>query len=548
VGYSIVGGKPGRFWEEIAFSNIMKYLTSSLLVGHIFGIEIRFHVSMLLSVVIAYFIFRPTDPGRALLALLWLTGFAICILLHELGHASAAKLVGVEVKSIVIWLLGGFTNLKYQPEKPVHRLVIYAAGPLVTLFLGFLFGGSFLISNIFLPSRVPFLWTQTLLIFFLSLAVLNMSLFVFNILPVYPLDGGNILHGLTELLFGKTNANLITMIVSIPVLLGLIVFGIYTRDFILLIFCVLIFIAVSTLNQQTQHWMNLGLSYLFKRAAYYYLQRDFDRAVIYFTRDIERQPQQINHYLGRAYSYLLMLQKEKALADVERALTIDPNSAAALQLRGDLYAMEKHYDAAMELFERAGQQNPTWANPYFGRGSILLEKKEFESALQHLDKAISFFAQYSLFYVIRSMAYFRLGNLRAAHKDQDLALGLSKRDALVMIDINMNVYERYLDWAEDYYGRVLLKQPRLGYAYQGLADACRINGEHDKAIVNYTSALKLNPREPRLYLGRGKSYRAKSNINCATLDFQQAASLTDKPYLRHQAKDLLKSLQEKNSK
>lgn len=523
----------------------MKQLTASLLVGRILGTEIRFHVSMLFSVGIAYFIFRPTDLGEVLLALCWLIGFVFCILFHELGHAFAAKWVGVEVKSIVIWLLGGFTNLNYQPEKPIHRLMIYAAGPLVTLFVGFLFGGTFLISSILLPSHIAFLGTQTLLTFFLSLAVLNLSLFVFNILPVYPLDGGNILHALTELFFGKTNANLITMIVSVPVLLGLIVLGIYTHDYILLIFCVVIFIAISTLNRHTHHWMNLGLSYLFKRSAYYYLQRDYDRAVIYYTRDIERQPQQINHYLGRAYSYLLMLQKEKALADVERALAIDPNSALALQLRGDLYAMDKNYDAAMELFEHAGQQNPTWANPYFGRGDILLEKKQFESALQEFDRAISLAAQVPLFYIIRSMAYFRLGDLHAARKDQDLALGLSKKDALVMLDINLNVYEGYLDWAEDYYGRVLLKQPALWYAYQGLADACRINGEYDRAIANYTSALEINPREPRLYIGRGKSYQAKLDSNCATLDFQQAASLTDKPYLKRQVEELLKALTEK---
>ena len=522
----------------------MKSVTSSLLVGHVFGIEIRFHVSMLFSVVIAYYIFRPTDPGRALLALLWLIGFVLCILLHELGHALAAKLLGIEVKSVVIWLLGGFTNLPFQPEKPVDRLAIYAAGPLVTLFLGLFFGGSFLVSSVLFSSIFPFLETGSFMTFFLSLAVLNLSLFVFNILPVYPLDGGNILHGLTELFFGKSHANLITMIVSIPVLLSLIVFGIYTRDYILLAFCVLIFIAISTLNRHTQHWMNLGLSYLFKRAGYYFLQHDYDRAVLYFTKDIERQPQQVNHYLGRAYSYLFMLQKEPALVDVERALMIAPNSATALYLRGDLYAIEKKYEAAMELFDRAGQQNPSWANPYFGRGCVLLDRKEFEAALQQLDKAISLLGQLPLFYIIRSMAYFRLGKLQAAHHDQDLALQLSKKDALVMTEINMNVYEGYLDWAEDYYGRVLLKQPDLWYAYQGRADAYRINGEQDKAILNYTSALKLNSRESRLYLGRGKSYQAKSDIKCATLDYQQVVSLTDKPYLRCQAENLLNSLKQ----
>src|SRR6266498_508327 len=326
----------------------MKRLTSSWLVGRVRGIEIRLHISMLFSIFITYFLFRPTDFRRGLLALLWLIGFIVCVLLHELGHAFAAKLVGVEVKSIVIWLLGGFTNLSHQPEKPAHRLAIYAAGPLVTLLLGILFIGSFLIYRLYMPYSLPFLWIETLLTLFLSLAVLNMTLFVFNILPVYPLDGGNILHAIAELFFGKSNANLITIIVIILVLLGLIMLGVFMHDYVLLAFCILIVLAIGTLNRHTLHWMNLGLSYLFKRAGYYFLQGDYDRAAHYYTRDIEREPGQINHYLGRAYCYLFMLQKEKALAEVERAMSIAPNHATALQLRGDMYAMEKNYDAALE--------------------------------------------------------------------------------------------------------------------------------------------------------------------------------------------------------
>ncbi len=525
---------------------MMKQLTSSWLVARVRGIEIRFHVSMLFSVFITYFLFRPTDLRRGLLALLWMIGFIICVLLHELGHAFAAKLVGVEVKSIVIWLLGGFTNLSHQPEKPAHRLAIYAAGPLVTLLLSFLFAGAYLTSRIYWLYNIPLFWIETLIGVFLSLGFVNLILFVFNILPVYPLDGGNIVHAMAELFFGKSNANLITIIVSIPVLLGLIMLAIFTHDYVLLAFCVLIVLAIGTLNRHTLHWMNLGLSYLFKRAGYYFLQGDYDRAAHYYTRDIEREPGQINHYLGRAYCYLFMLQKEKALAEVERAMSIAPNHATALQLRGDMYAMEKNYDAALELFEHARQQNLNWGFPYFGRGCVMMDKGEFQSALNEFDKAISLLGQLPLFYIIRSMAYFRLGNLEAAHKDQDSALHLSEKDALTMIDINMQVYEGYRDWAEDYYGRVLLKQPRSWYAYQGRADAYRMNGEQDKAIIDYTNALKINPREPRLYLGRGKSYQAMQDTNCAALDFRQVAVVTDKVHLRRQAEDLLKSLKANN--
>lgn len=140
------------------------------------------------------------------------------------------------------------------------------------------------------------------------------------------------------------------------------------------------------------------------------------------------------------------------------------------------------------------------------------------------------------------MAQFRLGNLEAAHNDQDIALRLSEKDALTMTDINMQVYENYLDWGEDYYARVLLKRPRSWYAYQGRADAYRINGEHNKAIADYTRALEIHPREPRLYLGRGKSYQAIKDIGNAAMDFNQVPAVTGKIHLRRQAEDLLESL------
>ena len=516
----------------------MKWLTLSWLVGRVRGMEIRFHFSILFSVIITYYVFRPTSLRAGLLALLWLVGFVFSVFLHEVGHALAAKLVRVEVKSIVIWLLGGFTNLSREPEKPLHRLAIYAAGPFVTLLLG----GLFFVAYFYTPYNPLILWIYVLKSLFLSLAVVNLSLFVVNILPVYPLDGGNILHALMELLFGKSNANLITMIVSIPVLLCLIGFGIFTRDYILLAFCILIALAIGTLNHQTQHWINLGLSYLFKRAVYHFLQGDYDRAVQYYTRDIEREPQQVNHYVGRATCYLLMLQKERALADVQRALMIAPNNMIAMQLCGDLYLIEKKYDAALEIFERSHQINPNWGYPSFGRASVLLDKKEFKSALEQFDKAISLLAQIPLLYVIRSMAHFRLGNLEAAHKDQDTALRLSEKESLTMADINMQIYENYLDWGEDYYARVLRKRPRSWYAYQGRADTYRINGEHNKAIADYTRALEINPHEPRLYLGRGKSYQAIEDLGRAGLDFHQVPAMTDKIHLRQQAEDLLESL------
>ncbi len=523
----------------------MKWLSLSGSFGRIRGVEIRFHFSMLFSVPIAYYLFHPTDARETIAALLWLIGFVLCIFLHELGHALTAQLVGVEVKSIVIWILGGFTNLSRKAEKPSHNLAISAAGPLVNMLLGFfcvLF--NIILSYLFLPhyrNTELFLWGQTFTNLFFSLALVNVILVVFNLLPIYPLDGGNILHSTMEMFFGRANADLITLLVGIPVLLCLIVFGLFTRDYILLASCILIALAMGTLNRSSLRWINLRINYLFKRAGYYYMQSDFERAIQYYTRDIEKEPQQPNHYIARAACLLNIMQMERAKADAERALNLAPNNLLALQLRGEMYMLDKDYDRAMEFFDRALAVNPNWGVSYFDRGSVLTDKKEYSSALVEFDNAISLLPQHFLFYLIRSIAHFKLGDLESAHKDQDAALRLDEKASLVMAEFNLIVYKDLLDWAEDYYTRVLSKKPHLGYAYQGRADAYRVNAQHDKAIVDYTHAIEILPKEPGLYLGRGKSYQAMNQPEKAAADFRQAAAMTDKLHLRRQAEELLKT-------
>jgi tetratricopeptide (TPR) repeat protein len=521
----------------------MKFLSSSLLLARIRGVDIRFHFSMLFSIPIAYFIFRPTNVREITSALLWLIGFVLCIFLHEVGHALAAQIVGVEVKSIVIWILGGFTNLSRKAEKPSHNLAISAAGPLVNMLLGFFCVLVYiLLSYLFLPfyrSTELYLWGQTFTNLFFSLALVNMILVVFNLLPIYPLDGGNMTHSLMEMFFGRTNADWITLLISIPVLLVLIAFGLATQDYLLLFSCILIGLGVGTLNRSFIRRLNLGINFLFKRSGYYYLQSDFERAIQYYTQDIEHEPQQPTHYLARAACYLNLLQKEKAVADVERALKLNPKSTFALQLRGEIYSLDKNFDAALDYFARAQEINPHWAVTYFDRGTVLLDKKEFQSALIELDKAISLSPQMWLFYLVRSVVHFKLGNFELAHKDQDLALRLSEKEALVMTELNTAIYENCLDWAEDYYSRVLLKQPNSGYAYQGRADACRVNDEHEKAIVDYTRAIMSLPKESSLYLGRGISWLAINETEKGIADLRQAAANTDKLHLKRQAEELL---------
>ena len=119
------------------------------------------------------------------------------LLLHELGHAAVAKRAGIEVPSIDLWMLGGMARMKTEPATPGEEFLISAAGPAVSLLtaivciaLGIAVGGTDTVwKTIGLSDQVR-VTPQ-----FLALSVLatmNLVIFVFNLLPAWPLDGGRI--------------------------------------------------------------------------------------------------------------------------------------------------------------------------------------------------------------------------------------------------------------------------------------------------------------------------------------------------------------------
>lgn len=122
----------------------------------------------------------------------WVLGFVAavalfaCVTLHELGHSVAAMAFGYEVESITLWLLGGVAKPAELPRNWVHEFWIAVAGPIVNVVIVALSG--------ILIVLVPL--GDVLLFLVLYLAILNVVLAVFNMMPAFPLDGGRVLRAL----------------------------------------------------------------------------------------------------------------------------------------------------------------------------------------------------------------------------------------------------------------------------------------------------------------------------------------------------------------
>lgn len=125
--------------------------------------------------------------GYVVVGLVTALAFFASLLAHELSHALVARRNGVDVKGIVLWLFGGVAQLEGEPQTPGADLRIAGVGPLVSVVLGVFFGGvGLLLAGLGLGGL-----TIAALAY---LAMINIVLAVFNLVPAAPLDGGRILR------------------------------------------------------------------------------------------------------------------------------------------------------------------------------------------------------------------------------------------------------------------------------------------------------------------------------------------------------------------
>ncbi|HYM65862.1 MAG TPA: site-2 protease family protein [Patescibacteria group bacterium] len=110
------------------------------------------------------------------------------ILAHELGHALVARRRGIEVEEIDLWLLGGVSRMRGEAHTPGDELRYAIAGPAVTAAIGACFAAALLL----LPSSTP----AAISALVEYQVIVNGLLFVFNLMPAFPLDGGRVLRSL----------------------------------------------------------------------------------------------------------------------------------------------------------------------------------------------------------------------------------------------------------------------------------------------------------------------------------------------------------------
>lgn len=200
--------------------------------GRLAGIDVYVNVTFfLLPALIGLKVWSRTgELVPVVLAILGILVLFGVVVLHELGHALAARRYGIGTRDIILLPIGGMARLERMPDKPYQEFVVALAGPAVNVALAALAGVPLLFSG-------EFGWDaeETGVTLLRHFFIINVALAVFNMLPAFPMDGGRVLRSVLAARMGMVRATAIAANVGkvMAVLFG--VLGLLTNPFLILI-------------------------------------------------------------------------------------------------------------------------------------------------------------------------------------------------------------------------------------------------------------------------------------------------------------------------
>ena len=207
----------------------------------LFGVPVRLHFTFLL--LLAFLVFVGIGQRQSGLAsVLYILLLFASVILHELGHALVARRYGIRTIEVVMFPIGGLARLDRLP-KPSEELWIAIAGPLVNFVIAFALAAYLYATGGFAP--LDLLREPTDANLAQRVALGNLILGGFNLLPAYPMDGGRILRSLLAIRRSEEQATRIAVQSGqfFAILMGL--FGLLSSNFMLVFIAMFVYLGAA---------------------------------------------------------------------------------------------------------------------------------------------------------------------------------------------------------------------------------------------------------------------------------------------------------------
>jgi len=193
----------------------------SFQLARIAGIDVRVHATFFLLLAwFGYVYYAEGGYGAMVIGLSFIILLFVCVVLHEFGHALAARAYGINTPDITLLPIGGIARLERMPDKPWQELVVALAGPAVNVVIAM---GLYIVLGRFFGMGDLQEMAEGRGNLLAKLLAINVVLVVFNMLPAFPMDGGRVLRSLLAMRLKHARATQIAAFVGqgVAVLFGL---------------------------------------------------------------------------------------------------------------------------------------------------------------------------------------------------------------------------------------------------------------------------------------------------------------------------------------
>ncbi len=219
----------------------------SINIGSFAGTAVKIHITFILFLAwIAFSAWSRGGPAAALDSTLFIVLLFACVVLHEFGHIAAARRYGIGTPEVTLLPIGGVASLQRLPSDPKQELVVALAGPAVNLVIGLVL---IAVVGSVRPDELSQIENPNLS-FVGRLAIANIFLVVFNLIPAFPMDGGRVLHALVAMRVGGPRATEIAARIGQALAFGLGFLGLFGNPLLVFI-AIFIYIAAAAEAQMS---------------------------------------------------------------------------------------------------------------------------------------------------------------------------------------------------------------------------------------------------------------------------------------------------------
>ncbi len=255
----------------------------------------------------------------------------------------------------------------------------------------------------------------------------------------------------------------------------------------------------------------------------------YDKALADFNKAIQLDPERCELILARGYALSDLKSFDRACEDFDLVIQWEPQNLDALLCRAQLWTEKQEYEKAIQDANAAIALDPNSEEAFHFRGVIWIFMEKFENAIADFDKAIKLDPKHAMNFTNRGLILMSRDKIEEAFVDFNEAIRLDPK-CVMAFNNRGSVWatRKQYDKALADYNEAIRLDPKHLTSLGNRADIWIFKREYDEALEDRTALIRLDPKNPSRLEDRARAWLCKREFDRAIEDLSEAIGIDPK--------------------